>query len=48
MTKQFSLAKQDATSPIEWMAKEFQSYFGIKRWLEENQIAFRVEIESWT
>jgi hypothetical protein len=43
----FALAKQNGASFIQWMAEKFQSYFDIKRWLEENEIEFSVEIESW-
>jgi hypothetical protein len=43
----FSAAKQDASSVIGWMAQSFQSYFGIKRWLEEHEIGFSIERESW-
>jgi hypothetical protein len=45
--KLFWLTKHDETSLIDWLATSFKSHFGIKRWLEENQIAFSVEIESW-
>jgi len=47
MPRLFSLTKHDESSLIDWLAMSFKSYFGIKRWLEENQIAFSVEIESW-
>ena len=47
MKKLYLLAKQDEISLLEWMAENFKSYFGIKHWLEENKIDFRVEIESW-
>ena len=47
MGKLFSAAKQDAGSVIGWMAQSFQSYFGIKRWLDEHAIGFTVERESW-
>ena len=47
MTRLFSLTGQGEVSLIPWMAEKFQSYFGIKRWLEENEIGFSVEIESW-
>ena len=47
MDKLFALAKQDETSIIHWMAEKFQSYFDIKRWLEENEIKFSFEMESW-
>jgi|SRR5687767_3251842 hypothetical protein len=45
--KLFSTAKQDANAVIPWMAEKFQSYFDIKRWLEENEIEFSIERESW-
>jgi hypothetical protein len=47
MGKLFSAAKHDESSIIEWMAETFESYFGIKRWLEENEIGYSVERESW-
>ena len=47
MTKLLSLTKQGEASLISWLEERFQSYFGIKRWLEENEIEFSVEIESW-
>ena len=45
--KLFSAARKDGTSVIRWMAENFQSYFGVRRWLEENEIGFSVERESW-
>ena len=47
MGKLFSLTDQAEAALLPWMAEKFQSYFGIKRWLEENEIGFTVEIESW-
>ena len=47
MSKLVSTTKQTAASLIPWLAENFKSYFDIKRWLEENGIAFSVEIESW-
>ena len=47
MNRLFSATKQDQTSIISWMADKFQSYFGIKKWLEENGIGFSGDIESW-
>jgi hypothetical protein len=47
MDKLFSITNQNAESLIEWLAKNFQSYFGIKQWLEENEIGFDRQIESW-
>ncbi|SRR6266508_2299728 len=47
MDKLFSTVNQNETSIIQWMEQYFKSYFGIKQWLEENGIDFRVEIEGW-
>jgi hypothetical protein len=46
MDRLLSRAKQDETSLIGWMEQTFQSYFGVRRWLEENEIRFSVERES--
>ena len=47
MDKLFSAAKQIATSLIPWLTQNFESYFGIKKWLEENEVGFGIERESW-
>jgi len=47
MDKLFSTIKQDETSLIPWMQQYFKSYFGIKQWLQENGIDFRIEVEGW-
>lgn len=47
MTKLYSLSKRDETSLIQWMAQNFESYFGIKQWLEENGIGFSKEVDPW-
>lgn len=47
MDKLFSVTKQNQISIIPWMTEKFQSYFGIKKWFEENGIGFDKEIESW-
>lgn len=47
MAKLYSLAKQDEISLIQWIDKNFKSYFGIKKWLQENGIDFSIERESW-
>lgn len=47
MPKLFSLTKHDEASLLKWMEATFRSYFGIKKWLEENKVGFSVEIESW-
>jgi hypothetical protein len=47
MDKLFAVLKQDNASIVRWMERNFQSYFGIRRWLEENEIGFTLERESW-
>lgn len=47
MDKLFSVVNQNETTIISWMEQYFKSYFGIKKWLEENGIDFSVEIEGW-
>ena len=47
MEKLYSTINQNETSIIQWMEQYFRSYFGIKKWLEENGIEFTVEIEGW-
>jgi len=47
MDKPLSIINQKKASLIPWMAQYFKSYFGIKQWLEESKIGFRVEIEGW-
>lgn len=47
MDKLFSTVKEDQSSILSWMEHYFKSYFGIKKWLEENKIDFRVDIENW-
>jgi hypothetical protein len=47
MTRLFSLSKQSETSLIPWLAENFKSYFGIKHWLEQNEIGYDIERESW-
>ena len=47
MTKLYSLAKQDETSLIQWIAENFKGYFDIKHWLEESKIGFSKEVDPW-
>jgi hypothetical protein len=47
MIKLYSLAKQSEMSLIQWITENFNSYFGIKQWLEENGIGFSKEVEPW-
>ena len=45
--KLFSTANQIENSMIGWMEQRFQSYFDIRRWLEEHEIGYSMERESW-
>jgi hypothetical protein len=47
MEKLFSITNQNENSVIDWLTRNFQSYFGIKQWLEENGIGFEKQIDSW-
>ena len=46
MDRLLSTVNLEAASLLPWMADYFKSYFGIKQWLEESKIGFRVEIEG--
>jgi len=47
MDKLYTTVNKNETSLIAWMEQYFKSYFGIKKWLEENGIDFSIERESW-
>ena len=47
MGRLYSSSKQNEDLIIQWLADTFQNYFAIKKWLEELNIGFRVETESW-
>ena len=47
MEKLYSSSKQNEDLIIRWLTDTFQNYFAIKKWLEELNIGFRVETESW-
>lgn len=47
MEKLYSTLDKNETSIILWMEQHFESYFGIKQWLEENGIGFCIEREGW-
>lgn len=47
MEKLYSIVNKNETSIISWMEQYFMSYFGIKKWLEENGIEFGIERETW-
>ncbi|MFT3892622.1 MAG: hypothetical protein QM730_13385 [Anaerolineales bacterium] len=47
MDKIYSKMEKDETTLLPWMEQYFKSYFGIKQWLEENGVEFRVERENW-
>lgn len=44
--KLYSVAKLDEVIIIQWCVENFKTYFAIKKWLEDNDIGFNVEIES--
>jgi len=47
MDRLFPTINQNEASIIQWMGQSFKSYFDIKQWLEENEIDFSIERESW-
>ena len=47
MDKLLSTVNQNGATLIPWMEQYFKSYFGIKQWLQENGIDFKVEVEGW-
>lgn len=47
MDKLYTTVNQNEATLIPWMEQYFKSYFGIKQWLQENGIDFRVEVEGW-
>ena len=47
MDKLYATVNQNETSLISWMEQYFKSYFGIKKWLEENGIDFSFQVEGW-
>jgi hypothetical protein len=42
----FLLTKRDETSVLRWLLDNFVNFFGVKRWLEDNRVAFNVKIEK--
>jgi len=47
MKKLLSTVNKNENSILNWMEQSFKSYFEIKKWLEEKQIDFHLETESW-
>lgn len=47
MDKLYATVNQKENSLVPWMEQYFKSYFGIKKWLEENGIDFSVQVEGW-
>lgn len=47
MDKLFSTVNQNEITLMPWMEQYFKSYFGIKQWLQENGIDFKVDVEGW-
>ena len=47
MDRLFALVKRDENSLTPWVAENFMDYFGIERWLKDNEISFSIDRESW-
>lgn len=47
MAKVFAKTGQSELSILRWMSENFKSYFDVRKWLEENEIEFSLERESW-
>jgi hypothetical protein len=47
MEKLYSATSQNEITLIQWLSENFKSYFDIKKWLEENKISYKKEIDSW-
>ncbi|HJS17927.1 MAG TPA: hypothetical protein VJ785_04220 [Anaerolineales bacterium] len=47
MDRLYSTIIKDETSILSWIDQYFQSYFGIKKWLDENGIDYGIEREIW-
>jgi hypothetical protein len=42
----FLLTKRDEDSLLRWLTDNFMNFFGIKRWLEDNRVAFHLQLEK--
>lgn len=40
------LTKRDQESLTKWLSDNFQNFFGVKRWLEDNKVSFCLQIEK--
>ena len=47
MDSSYSSLNQNEATLIPWMEHYFKSYFGIKHWLQEHEINFNINRESW-
>ena len=47
MDRLFALVKRDEDFLILWVAENFMDYFGVERWLKDNEISFSIDRESW-
>lgn len=47
MERLYSSSKQNEDVIIQWLVDNFQNYFAVKKWLEEMDIDFHLETESW-
>ena len=48
MDKLFSVTEQNQSSLMQWITKNFSSYFDLEKRLEENGIRFHREVDSRT
>ena len=48
MERLFFLTKRDEDSLLRWLLDNFESFFGMKRWLQDNKVAFSVQVEKLT
>ena len=44
----YLLTKRDEASVLRWLLDNFVNFFGVKRWLEDNRVAFDVKVEKLT
>lgn len=42
----FLLTQRDKDSLLRWLVDNFMNFFGIKRWLEDNKVAFSLQTEK--
>ncbi|MFT3892625.1 MAG: hypothetical protein QM730_13400 [Anaerolineales bacterium] len=48
MERLFFLTKRDEDFLLRWLLDNFESFFGMKRWLKDNKVAFSLQVEKLT